>query len=131
MAEEDEDEHLSDWEQAVSRTYRTTYWFNHYTGKSQWNTPDIVAFQSSSRKRVRIENEIVCAVKTAIIVPFRDLHVEQARSAHLNRFIPYMTEFMTRNNPNRQFKIYIIEQSDDKRKFNRGKVFWLVIILII
>jgi hypothetical protein len=31
--------------------------------------------------------------KVAIIVPFRDLHVEQKRSEHLRAFVPAMTRY--------------------------------------
>ena len=55
-----------------------------------------------------------------IIVPFRDLHKEQKRSQHLNQFIPEMSRFL--QGSNKAFRIYIIEQSDDGRKFNRGKL---------
>ena len=66
----------------------------------------------------------------AVIVPFRDLHPEQNRSEHLKKFVPHMIEFLRRqqkNNGNSQhaiddYHIYIVEQSDDDRKFNRGKL---------
>ncbi|KAG7371179.1 glycosyl transferase group 7 protein [Nitzschia inconspicua] len=61
----------------------------------------------------------------AIIVPFRDLHIEQKRSAHLGQFVPHMIKFLSKLQQQHQiadFHIYIIEQSDDKRKFNRGKL---------
>lgn len=56
----------------------------------------------------------------AIIVPFRDLHVEQKRRQHLERFVPEMTSFLSRCD--KTFRIYIVEQSADNRKFNRGKL---------
>jgi hypothetical protein len=61
----------------------------------------------------------------AIIVPFRDLHVEQKRAAHLGQFVPHMIRFLgklKKQNQIADFHIYIIEQSDDQRKFNRGKL---------
>jgi N-terminal region of glycosyl transferase group 7/N-terminal domain of galactosyltransferase len=61
----------------------------------------------------------------AIIVPFRDLHVEQKRSAHLGKFVPHMIKFLGKLQQQQQiadYHIYIIEQSDDQRKFNRGKL---------
>lgn len=58
--------------------------------------------------------------KVAIIVPFRDQHMEQKRSSHLSQFIPYMCSFMARTLV--PFHIYIIEQSNDGKKFNRGKL---------
>ncbi|CAN0283003.1 unnamed protein product, partial [Phaeothamnion confervicola] len=57
----------------------------------------------------------------AIIVPFRDLHKEQQRKQHLDKFVPHMTTFMQKQGVD--FHIYIIEQqSNDGRKFNRGKL---------
>jgi hypothetical protein len=52
--------------------------------------------------------------KIAIIVPFRG----EDRKEQLNRFIEYMGSFMN----GIDHKIFIIEQSDDGRKFNRGKL---------
>jgi hypothetical protein len=56
----------------------------------------------------------------AVIVPFRDLHAEQNREAHLRKFVPYMVNFLSQSSL--PFRIYIIEQSNDQRKFNRGKL---------
>jgi hypothetical protein len=64
-------------------------------------------------------------ISVAIIVPFRDLHVEQKRAAHLARFIPHMLQFLgklKKQNLISDYHIYIVEQSDDQRKFNRGKL---------
>lgn len=62
------------------------------------------------------EPENCLGPKVAIIVPFRDLHTAQKRSEHLKRFVPEMSQFLSTRN----FVIYIIEQSDDKKEFNRG-----------
>lgn len=62
----------------------------------------------------------------AIIVPYRDLHPAQHRAAHLQKFIPHMISFLNRCKRDQgyisDYHIYIIEQSDDGRKFNRGKL---------
>jgi len=58
--------------------------------------------------------------KIAVIVPFRDLHEAQKRQEHLNRFIPEMRAFLERTGS--PFEIFIVEQSGDGRKFNRGKL---------
>jgi hypothetical protein len=61
----------------------------------------------------------------AIIVPYRDLHKEQHRSQQLSRFLPHMTMFLSKQvaaGTVKDFHIYIVEQSDDGRKFNRGKL---------
>jgi hypothetical protein len=62
----------------------------------------------------------------AIIVPYRDLHAAQQRAAHLKKFIPHMISFLNRCKREFQYisdyHIYVIEQSNDQRKFNRGKL---------
>lgn len=58
--------------------------------------------------------------KLAIIVPFRDSDPKQHRKAHLDKFVPSMISFLVEYEAN--FKIFIIEQSEDGRKFNRGKL---------
>lgn len=61
----------------------------------------------------------------AIIVPYRDLHKEQHRSQQLSRFLPHMTMFLSKQvaaGTVKDFHIYIVEQSEDGRKFNRGKL---------
>ena len=56
--------------------------------------------------------------KTAIIIPFRDSGSEQPRAKELDEFINYMSEYLKGIN----YKIFVIEQSDDSRKFNRGQL---------
>lgn len=53
-------------------------------------------------------------MKIAIIVPFRNRHEQ------LRQFISTMTEFFKKSLFT--FKIFIIEQSNDGKKFNRGKL---------
>ena len=93
---------------------------------------------SLSSKRSRLNNNdddddndndallgLVDSINVAIIVPFRDLHAEQQRSKHLARFVPHMISFLSKLQSERKlsdFHIYIINQSDDQRKFNRGKL---------
>jgi hypothetical protein len=65
------------------------------------------------------------ATCVAIIVPFRDIHPEQNRAQHLARFIPHMHSFLKKQMHQGRlldYHIYIIEQSNDGRKFNRGKL---------
>mmetsp|Transcript_22489 Transcript_22489/g.27721 ORF Transcript_22489/g.27721 Transcript_22489/m.27721 type:complete len:395 (+) Transcript_22489:99-1283(+) len=74
-----------------------------------------------------VDAELALADKTnvAIIVPFRDLHPEQQRSKHLEEFVPHMNKFLQRQmdaNVLSGYHIYIVNQSDDGRKFNRGKL---------
>lgn len=61
----------------------------------------------------------------AIIVPFRDLHAAQKRAAHLKQFIPHMVQFLGKLQTAgiiSNYHVYIVEQSNDQRKFNRGKL---------
>mmetsp|Transcript_2970 Transcript_2970/g.4370 ORF Transcript_2970/g.4370 Transcript_2970/m.4370 type:complete len:360 (+) Transcript_2970:40-1119(+) len=65
------------------------------------------------------------STSVAIIVPYRDLHEKQQRAAHLKEFIPHMHQFLTKlkhKNLVSDYHIYIVEQSNDGRKFNRGKL---------
>jgi len=56
---------------------------------------------------------------TAIIVPFRDLEdSSKRRTTHLKEFEKYMKEYLK----GYKYKIFIIDQSDDNKKFNRGKL---------
>eukprot|EP00644_Phytophthora_capsici_P012600 jgi/Phyca11/546996/estExt2_Genewise1Plus.C_PHYCAscaffold_230180 len=62
--------------------------------------------------------------RVAVLVPFRDNHPSQKRQAHLDEFVPYMTNFLHRHCAlkSASFHIFILEQSLDGRKFNRGKL---------
>mmetsp|Transcript_12238 Transcript_12238/g.25933 ORF Transcript_12238/g.25933 Transcript_12238/m.25933 type:complete len:413 (+) Transcript_12238:72-1310(+) len=65
------------------------------------------------------------STSVAIIVPYRDLHPAQNRAKHLSQFIPHMKNFLQQQvdfGSMSDYRIYIIEQSDDGRKFNRGKL---------
>jgi N-terminal region of glycosyl transferase group 7/N-terminal domain of galactosyltransferase/WW domain len=82
---------------------------------------------SNTNKRMRVSNDILLTDTTsvAIIVPFRDLHAAQRRAAHLQTFLPQMHKFLSNLQSKRRisdYHIYIVEQSDDGRKFNRGKL---------
>jgi N-terminal region of glycosyl transferase group 7/WW domain/N-terminal domain of galactosyltransferase len=97
------------------------------------------AGSSSSNKRPRMEVGASVAVpddtedfleralrtSVAIIVPFRDIHAEQKRAAHLKAFVPHMIQFLGKCQKLglvSNFHIYIVEQSNDGLKFNRGKL---------
>ena len=65
------------------------------------------------------------ATSVAIIVPYRDIHPKQNRSKHLQKFVPHMLNFLSKQLQKGtivDYHIYIIEQSNDSRKFNRGKL---------
>lgn len=59
--------------------------------------------------------------KVAIIVPFRDLTPNKERTHQLKVFLKYMAEYMT-TQAQVPYKIFIIEQTADGQKFNRGKL---------
>ena len=125
------------WQKCFSTRHQAHYWFNCNTGQSLWSPPETLDQPALKRVRVDTANEETkgalgesCEVidttakeqiaDIAIIVPFRDLHVEQKRSEHLARFVPEISMFLSQSG--KSFHIYIIEQSVDNRKFNRGKL---------
>lgn len=57
-------------------------------------------------------------IGTAIIIPYRD-DTTGTRSDQLNEFLNYMDAYLK---PCDRCHIYIIEQSEDGKKFNRGKL---------
>ena len=127
------------WVKVFSKTHQEHYYFQSATGKTQWTLPaastEVRASKAASKADASSQKEHVgdaksnmassseagkVMQKTAIIVPFRDLHEEQKRKQHLDEFIPAMTDYLSSTKS--EFKIFIIEQSDDERKFNRGKL---------
>lgn len=56
-------------------------------------------------------------LKIAIIVPYRD-NPSQNRKEHLKQFLQHFKTYLS----GFQYKVFIIEQSDDNKKFNRGKL---------
>lgn len=78
-----------------------------------------------SVKRQKGEEDLLKLPRLAVIVPFRDVDARQKRKAHLEKFAPYMHTFLSklvRDGKLRDFKVFVVEQSDDQRKFNRGKL---------
>lgn len=135
------------WKKEFSKKQNRVYFFNPETNQSVWALEDIgkvaeltstttssnAAIPTSTAattsdaelpppKRQRTQDPE--GLRVAIIVPFRDLHVEQKRSAHLREFAPYMDEFLGRKcSPLvASHKIFVIKQSNDGHKFNRGKL---------
>lgn len=69
-------------------------------------------------ERVYINRNIINSLrKIAIIVPYRD-NLEQDRKSQLIKFKSHIKKFLDGHN----YKLYIIEQSQDGCKFNRGKL---------
>lgn len=56
--------------------------------------------------------------KIALIVPFRDSEKEKSRTLQLNKFVNYMETYLAGYN----YKIFVIQQTDDNNKFNRGQL---------
>jgi len=134
------------WSKQWSKTHQAAYWHNRLTNKTSWTEPPeavVASLQGAqaeegggpppSKKRA-VESTAGgggaagssasassrARPKVGIIVPFRDLHAEQKRQQHLDRFVPEMSAFLeAAGSP---FGIYIVEQSNDGRKFNRGKL---------
>lgn len=146
-----DDEIRRDWTRHFSSSKQMFYWYNPSTGASTWDSPGCSVGESFSaegedgssggpiKKRVAPDRFPspdssfgpyipsrpaftlpTTAPKIAIIVPFRDLHVEQHRARHLAAFVPHMLDFLRASGE--PFHIYIMQQSNDGRKFNRGKL---------
>jgi hypothetical protein len=121
--------HPEDWTQHQSKRYNRPFWVNRKTGEKSWYKPyNCNWFEHYSKTRKQpywIHNKTGYSswtapskTNTAIIIPFRD-DVEKLRSKQLEQFISYMTEFLKDKGC---YHIFVIEQSNDERKFNRGKL---------
>jgi N-terminal region of glycosyl transferase group 7/N-terminal domain of galactosyltransferase/WW domain len=94
-------------------------------------TTATAASSNSSSKRARTNESdrdllaFADSTSIAVIVPYRDIHIAQKRAAHLKAFLPHMHQFFAKLKAKTSisdYHIYIVEQSDDGRKFNRGKL---------
>ena len=72
------------WTKEFSKTHQKHYYFCHTNGKTSWTAPST---EKSERNDVSSSSSPV-PQKTAVIVPFRDLHKSQKRKEHLETFIP-------------------------------------------
>ena len=133
---EDDNETYFDWIKVKSKTHNAFYWFNSKTNEKSWNHPstlqntNIIESKSVEKfQEVVNHDDIVIkkrkidleTPKIAIIVPFRDLHIQQKRLEQLNKFIEELPKLLLTQTSN--FQIYIIEQNNnDNKKFNRGKL---------
>mmetsp|Transcript_17497 Transcript_17497/g.36907 ORF Transcript_17497/g.36907 Transcript_17497/m.36907 type:complete len:338 (+) Transcript_17497:226-1239(+) len=121
------------WSRGVSRTLSRPYYFHRASRHTQWHfpTPSEARDPSGTKRRMSQEQQQKLEKKrkklnsVAIIVPYRDLHPSQNRAKHLQQFIPHMKRFLSElvaSHKIQDYHVYIIEQSDDGRKFNRGKL---------
>lgn len=138
------------WVQCVSTTHGREYFFDTQTGTSAWFAPSFADATGASAttweqqperesssppaKRPRQQAPSPTAppdgskrTRVAVIVPYRDLDPAQRRSAHLEQFVPYMEDFLSKavdgaGTRVEEFRVYVVEQSADNRKFNRGKL---------
>lgn len=143
------------WSRGFSKSQNRTFYFHSETKHTQWHFPTeteakdptvakrraeeakerekrkasaaAAVAEKPEAKKPRVDDflELADSTSVAIIVPYRDLHVEQKRAAHLSQFVPHMVQFLGKLKKSGRvsnFHVYIIEQSDDGRKFNRGKL---------
>ena len=78
--------------------------------------PPVIA--SSVKGRLGVGHEK--AKRVAIVVPFRDAHAAQNRMKQLKEFVPYFVKYLSKFALD--FRIIIVEQTNDRRKFNRGQL---------
>jgi hypothetical protein len=131
------------WTKEFSRSQNRDYYFHNATKTSLWSLEEVQRFLmnqnpntnvlpvNDDKKEVTVtettqghteKRQKVMGNRVAIVVPFRDLDPKQERQAQLQRFVPYMSAYLSTLPEVEDFKIFIVEQSDDKRKFNRGKL---------
>src|ERR1700741_534372 len=108
-----------EWSKQFSKTHQAHYWFNSSTGERSWTDPTTNTESSSekiepSTKRQRTNSSL----KIAIIIPFREPPNSTVRTTQLQKFTNHMND----NLKDAEFTIFVIEQSNDNRRFNRGKL---------
>ena len=71
-------------------------------------------------KEIKVAEDVEATgtARIAIIIPFRDIEKEQKRTAQLREFVDYMKDYLDGHD----YKIFLTEQTDDNRKFNRGQL---------
>ncbi|KAL3773416.1 hypothetical protein ACHAWO_004861 [Cyclotella atomus] len=122
------------WSKGHSRTLNDRpYYYHKESVHTQWHFPTPMEAKDpvGTKKRMAEEQQQKREQRqknlpsVAIIVPYRDLHPLQNRAKHLSKFVPHMKSFlgdMVSKNMIQDYHLYIIEQSNDQRKFNRGKL---------
>lgn len=120
---------MSEWVKGFSKTYQREFWFNSVTQEKTWNDPtsNIVGSKrslesSSTAEEIPVSDKKLhdLSPRVAVIVPFQDAHKEQNRQAQLDRFIPHITSFLHKGKA--EYRVFIIEQKIDDKKFNRGQL---------
>lgn len=61
---------------------------------------------------------MINSIRIAIIVPFRDTEEGKQRTKQLHKLIEFMNSYLA----GYVYKIFVIEQNNDRRKFNRGQL---------
>ena len=122
------------WLRGHSRTANNRpYYYHEDSRHTQWHfpTPAEAKDPAGTKKRMAEQHQQNREKRQknlpsiAIIVPYRDLHPLQNRAKHLAQFVPHIKSFlndMVSKNMIQDYHVYIVEQSNDQRKFNRGKL---------
>ena len=77
----------------------------------------LIRWDEEDREKIK-EEKMPSTNKLAIIIPFRDLEKDKKRTQELNTLVSYFANYFDNNN----YKIFVVEQSNDSRKFNRGQL---------
>jgi hypothetical protein len=87
---------------------------------NQKNKKPIRPPSSSSEEKFESSSPLSESTKTkiAIIIPFRDMEKEKKRTKELNNLVEYFATYLKGD----EYKIFLVEQSNDGRKFNRGQL---------
>lgn len=115
-------------DEQIGRSKATRKDNNHRTATTITSTATTTSTNTTTTTTMMTSDPFLTLADTtsvAIIVPYRDLHPAQHRAAHLARFIPHMLQFLRtiwEEGRISNYHIYIVEQSNDGRKFNRGKL---------
>ena len=74
---------------------------------------------SSSEKFIpKTPEDSTAGSKIAIIIPFRDAEKEKKRTKQLSQLVEYFATYLKGDD----YKIFVVEQNNDARKFNRGQL---------
>jgi hypothetical protein len=87
---------------------------------NQKNKKPIRPPSSSSEEKIESSSHLSQSTKAkiAIIIPFRDIEKEKKRTKQLNSLVEYFATYLKDD----EYKIFVVEQTNDARKFNRGQL---------